>query len=116
MDLIRICSCGACKVNCYKHGKVAKCDRCGKKRRLGTEIKNNTIRYICSQCCDELTKEREEAEQKRIDEAFNDMKKARDESHERIAPKKEKQHGKLDIKNLKVKLAKGKQKKSKKDI
>ena len=68
MDPIRICHCGKCKVTCCKHGLRATCAECGKRRILGTQIKDGKVRYICDQCCtllmaeQKLKDEREELE------------------------------------------------------
>lgn len=67
---IRLCACGKCHIPCYKHGKIAKCDRCGKRRRLGTHIKGEVIQYICVQCIDELQTEQNFVLQKEINDAL----------------------------------------------
>jgi hypothetical protein len=46
----RICHCGKCRITCNKHGKISKCNDCGKKRILGTITKNSITRHICNEC------------------------------------------------------------------
>lgn len=70
---IRLCSCGKCHIPCYKHGKIAKCERCGKRRRLGTQIKDNAVTYICSACISDLQKAQETELQKEINSALEEL-------------------------------------------
>ena len=62
----RLCHCGKCNVTCNKHGLIAVCDECGKRRRLGTEKKDGKYRHICNECCDKLIAAQDEEERNRI--------------------------------------------------
>jgi hypothetical protein len=64
---MRVCHCGKCKITCNKHGKVSKCEECGKRRLLGTETRDGRVRHICNKCCELLQKEI----QKEIDAQIN---------------------------------------------
>lgn len=52
-----ICHCGKCDVKCNKHGKKAKCADCGKRRMLGTIVKNGKMRHACNPCCEKAMQE-----------------------------------------------------------
>lgn len=71
--VLRFCSCGKCELPCFKHGKIAKCDRCGKKRRLGTQIKGDEVFFICSTCIDDLEEEEQKEFQQHISNALAEL-------------------------------------------
>lgn len=56
---MRMCHCGKCRISCNKHGKVAKCDGCGNKRRLGTLTIGESVKHMCQGCMDSFASRHE---------------------------------------------------------